>query len=296
MKKITLIIAGFLLLAFMTVRLPAQTAQVSQVANLNQQNTPVVSNNFQILQSGLNGVVGLFSQYFVNGYLSTKYGGTGTDSSNWTAGDLVYMSSTGVWSHKADTQNIQFFTSSGTFTAPNGTVRVYLTGCAGGGGGGGGNGSNAGGGGGAGGCIVDYPYPVTGGNNYTVTINSGGAGGASTSPGSTGGTSVFDALTILGGSGGASANTTNNAGGLGSSQDGSNSGAAGSVGIRTGNGGNSNTTQGGGGGSSLFGIGGAGTISGAGLNATGYGAGGGGGGDTGNSGGNGSNGIIIVQY
>lgn len=198
MKKITLIITGFLLLAFMTVRLPAQTAQVSQVADLNQQSTSVVNNNLQILQSGLNGTLALFSQYFTNGYLNTNAGGTGTDSSNWTSGDIVYMSSTGTWGHKLLNNNIVVFTSSGTFTVPSGVSIVYISIIGGGGNGGEGSLAAGGGGGGSGQAFIHIPYLVTAGNSYTVTIGMGG---------SPGGNSVFDLFTALGGTNGDNGNT-----------------------------------------------------------------------------------------
>lgn len=98
MKK--LLILGISIFLFMTVRLPAQNAQVTSVPNLNEQNTSVVNNNFQTIQTGINGVFGLFSQYFTGGILNTTAGGTGKDSHAWASGDVVYMSNAGVWSHE----------------------------------------------------------------------------------------------------------------------------------------------------------------------------------------------------
>lgn len=97
MKK--LIIPVILIFLFCTVRIHAQNAQINPVAGLNQQNTSVVNNNFQYVQTGINGIFGLLSQYFTGGILNTINGGTGQNSINWTAGDLVYMSATGVWNH-----------------------------------------------------------------------------------------------------------------------------------------------------------------------------------------------------
>ena len=100
MKSFVLSIFFILILIFFTVRLPAQTAQVSPVADLTSQNTSVVNNNIQILQTGINGVVGLLSQYFSNGVLNATNGGTGQNSSAWVSGDTVIMTNRGVWGHK----------------------------------------------------------------------------------------------------------------------------------------------------------------------------------------------------
>ncbi len=74
-----------------------QNAQVSPVAGLDQQNTSVVNNNFNQMQTQTNGIFGLFNKYFTNSILNTASGGTGKDSSNWTADNLIYTTSKGVW-------------------------------------------------------------------------------------------------------------------------------------------------------------------------------------------------------
>ena len=80
------------------------------------------------------------------------------------------------------THGSQFFASSGTFTVPAGITTVWVTASgAGGGGGGGGEGcmyyGGIGGAGGGGICVIGYQLNVTPLNNYTITINAGGAGG-----------------------------------------------------------------------------------------------------------------------
>ncbi len=200
----------------------------------------------------------------------------------------------------------QLFTSSGTFTAPVGITKVYLTMSAGGGGGGGaGSNSNSHAGGGASGqYVINYPYTVVAGNSYTVTIGALGAGGDATpSNGSNGGNTSFDALTLTGGNGGALASSSNGAGGtaltpastrIGGILGFSNPGQAGS------------TSGGGGGGFTLFGVGGNGGVT-AGdggtptSTAAAVNTGAGGGGAVGIGGGNvagsnGGSGICFVQY
>ncbi len=120
----------------------------------------------------------------------------------------------------------QLFTSSGTFTAPAGVTKVYITMIGGGAGGGGCNstGSNFAGGGGAGAYLFNLPFTVTPASNYTVTIGAGGAGGTNSgTDGSSGGTTSFDALSVLGGSGGvgSTSGTAGNggAGGVGTGYD-----------------------------------------------------------------------------
>lgn len=202
----------------------------------------------------------------------------------------------------------QLFTSSGTFTAPTGVTKVYITGIGGGGGGGGATSSNMGGGGGSGAYVINYPFTVTPGNNYTVTINDGGAGGVGASNGSAGGSSVFDSLTLAGGSGGVNGNgTTANggAGGVGISvftATTANSASSGGPGISGNPGARADEPNqyGGTGGASLFGT----TTGNSGRNTTGNAAtantGAGGGGCWSNSasqtGGAGAKGFLLVQY
>jgi hypothetical protein len=138
--------------------------------------------------------------------------------------------------------NIQVFTSSGTFTVPSGITRVDVLVVAGGGGGSG----SVSGGGGAGGLIWQENYTVSPGEDISVVVGAGGAGGATNSAGTNGENSVFGTLTAIGGGRGAGSGTVNaapgdggsggggaryvapffNSGGLGTSGQGNNGGNA----------------------------------------------------------------------
>ena len=104
---------------------------------------------------------------------------------------------------------VQTFTSSGTWTRPEGVdaVEIFLVG--GGGGGGGcssGSYSYAVAGGGGGGRVIDGKIvDVTGtavGSGIAVTIGTGGAGGAAGASGGDGSASSFGSITAVGGGGG----------------------------------------------------------------------------------------------
>ncbi len=190
----------------------------------------------------------------------------------------------GWYAQSTTTSGRELFTSSGTFTAPTGITKVYLTMCGGGGGGDEGSGAGAGGGGG-GASVIKYPYTVIGGNNYTVTIGAAGDGG--TSP-TAGGDTVFDSLTVKGG--GAASNGTGGTGGAGGYNAATTTGGTGK--IAGGNGATVSNPNTGGGGSSAFGVGG---DAGGGTGAVGTGFGSGGGGGTSN-GGAGSVGFVLIEY
>jgi len=194
---------------------------------------------------------------------------------------------------------IQIFTASGTFTAPADITKIYITMCGAGGGGGYSTLADWGSsGGGAGGCIIHYPYVVSPGNSYAVTIGAGGSGGtASVQTGGSGGSTSFDTISLPGGSGGQSSHNPGGAGG-GGLDGGEYLGIATS--IKGGNGGTSISGHGGAGGSTPLGRGAPGrAISNPqpGVNASAN-TGGGGGGATGygNKGGNGGSGICIIEW
>lgn len=114
-------------------------------------------------------------------------------------------------------QHSQTFTSSGTFTAPTGTISTTLfkfivTGGGGGGGTAGAGSSTPSTGGGGGGTAIYYATGLSAGTGYTVTVGAGGAGGAANSNGSAGGTSsvVIGGTTVqaTGGGGGTSAGSS----------------------------------------------------------------------------------------
>lgn len=194
---------------------------------------------------------------------------------------------------------IVIFTSSGTFVAPAGVTKVYLSMVGGGGGGGGSASANeGGGGGGGGGSIINYPFTVIPGNSYTVTIGAGGSGGdTSPSAGNNGSATSFDTVSVPGGSGGASSST--GSGGSGGGGLDATTITAGLGSIKGGNGGNDVSTQGGGaGGGTPFGAGAAtgGNASNGVAGTSNTGAGGSGGCSNSFSGGNGGSGICVVMY
>lgn len=194
-----------------------------------------------------------------------------------------------AWSLFSAASNIQIFTSNGTFVAPTGITKVYLSMIGGGGGGSPGDGGQ--GGGGAGGYVLNYPYTVVPGNSYNVVVGSGGAGGTGGGDlGDAGTASTFDATVTV--PGGGAGNPGVGGGGYDSSS------ATG--GLYSGKGGSGATlAQGMGGGGSPFGAGGNGSTTGPGSNAAANtGAGGGGTSKTGptETGGNGGSGIVIVMY
>lgn len=180
---------------------------------------------------------------------------------------------------------IEEFTASGTFTAPSGITRVYLS-MVGGGGGGqtGGSGSNGSGGGGAA-MVISFPFTVIPGNDYTVTIGAGGAAGASPAP--DGGTTSFDSLDAEGGGGGVNNVAGGGRGGFDAADTATTVGGL-------------STLKGGDGDDGQVGTGGGGTLFGRGANtqvaaAANTGAGGGGH-INGIGGGAGGSGLVIVMY
>jgi len=205
------------------------------------------------------------------------------------SGDLSITTSAGSVIHGK-----QMFTSSGTFTVPDGVTEVWVSMCGGGGGGGGGGGSynaisGAGGGGAA--AYLAKAVTVTSGESITITIGAAGSAGASGGSGGSGGTSSFGSrLSCAGGGGGGTGLSAS-----GTSSGGSAGGTGGSAGgcyyLGT-DGVPWGSFQGGG---SIFGAGGAGCgASIAGRPGSGYGAGGGGGASGG--GGAGTQGFVLVEW
>jgi hypothetical protein len=195
----------------------------------------------------------------------------------------------------------QLFTSSGTFVAPSGVTKIYLTMIGQGGNGGTGFSGGAavgGGGGGAGQYIYNMPYTVVPGNSYTITINST--------------STTFDSVSVVAGSagsaGGAASGGTGGAGGVSVPGTGGNASGAtgGTAGAQTkfagATGGNGAQTGGGAGAGSIFGPGGAGADDGnvgTAAPSTSYGAGGGGGAGgnpTGRAGGAGAAGAVLIMF
>lgn len=107
--------------------------------------------------------------------------------------------------------NKEYFTSSGTWTAPEGVTNILVIGAGGGGGGAGGNTDGAGGGGAS---IQSTVYvSVTPGNNYSITIGAGGTGSAGASFGNDGSDTIFGSnLAVFTGASGAGEALTQNPG------------------------------------------------------------------------------------
>lgn len=241
----------------------------------------------------------------VSGILPLANGGTGAALADpnadkilfWddSAGQITFLDAPITGTTLA---HYQYFSADGTFTAPSGVTRVYLTMLGGGGSGGSGSdGAGGGGGGGGGGSLVNFPYTVVAGNSYTVDVGAGGAA-VENGTGNPGSNTTFDTSVIaLAGAGGivGSGSRLGGAGGGGVNGSGS---VAGKKGIAGGNGGTGTAGgggAGGGGGSTLFGVGTAGgpTPSDAAANS----GGGGGASDSGSvRSGAGGSGFVIVAY
>lgn len=188
------------------------------------------------------------------------------------------------WDAPATNHGKQVFTSSGSFTVPEGITTVYVS-AAGGGGGGGASGAttgssgSGGGGGGAGQHCIYNAVSVTAGETYTITIGSGG------SSGNAGGTTSFSTLLTRAGGGAGGSGGSGTYGGVGGS--GYPNGGSGCWGFAGGTSGS--------GAASPFGGGGGGAVCGRSTTGgTGYYGGGGGGGYS--AGGAGGSGILIVEW
>lgn len=211
-----------------------------------------------------------------------------------TANNTSYLRGDQTWQVINMTNN-QVFYANGTFTAPSGISTIYLSGCAGGGGS---AGSNFGvtaatGGGGSGAGVSKFPYNVTAGNNYTVTVGTGGSAGSSGGgAGGSGTNTTFNSTFILR----FGAGSTVAAGGLGGSI--ASAATAGGIGVSA-SGIAASGSNGGAGGSSLFGNGGEGSASTGSAPTYGYcgGGGGAGSGDSASHGGAaGKDGILIIEW
>jgi hypothetical protein len=202
-----------------------------------------------------------------NGTANVNFVAPGTSGNLLTSDGTTWASTTPALS---GFNNLQVFTSSGTFTIPALVTKVKVTVV----GGGGGGASGSSGGGGGGGAAIRIVTGLTPAGTVTVTVGSGGA--AQTA----GGTSSFGAYaSATGGAGGTSGTNGYGAGGIGSS---------GSLNIGGGPG-----TGGFAGGVGLLGSGGSTILGGGGVgNAAGQAYGGGGG----SNGAAGAAGVVIVEY
>lgn len=215
--------------------------------------------------------------------LSIANGGTGADFSSGVSGKFFYFSSTGVLGQFAPTlfpQNIQVFTSSGTWTKPTNVAQVYVKVIGGGGAGGtNGGGVTGGAGGGGGGGYAEGLIAVTG--NVTVTIGATNSFAGAVTISATKGADGSAASGATAGDGGG--------GGLGSNGTINLTGQSGESGITI--------LVSGAGGNTVLGSGAQMVKSGsAGLNGLAYGGGGSGGAGDSQVGGTGNGGAVIVYY
>lgn len=126
--------------------------------------------------------------------------------------DGYYLKTQGIGANPAwvapPTNGVEYFTSSGTFTAPEGVTKVWVYVQGGGGGGGQNQDADGGAGGGGSGAFTytyRFPYPVTPLAEYAVIVGAGGTTGVDTNGGN-GGKSSFD--TVLYANGGTGGNQT----------------------------------------------------------------------------------------
>lgn len=293
---------------FFLLLIPNLLFAQEQIAGFEKKDLPVLNEELRKINTTLRNLISY--------PLAITSGGTGKTTAQ-TAIDALLPSQTGnsgkflttdatnaSWG-TVTTQRNQLFTSSGTFTAPTGVTKVYLTMSGGGGGGGGGKVLDLNGGGGGGGAayIIRTIYTVVAESNYTVTVGTGGAGGAGGNPGndgSTGNATVFDsAITCAGGIKGIGGTEgTGGAGGAAVSINGSGV-TAGNVLVNVGGtGGTYSSMTGGGGAGSPFGTGGV-NASGTSTSGSGYGSGGGGGSGVSaqaGNGGTGAAGFVLVEW
>lgn len=209
------------------------------------------------------------------------------------------MSNAEILADYPHTRGMVAYTSSGTFTVPNGITRIKCR-VWGAGGGGGGTGSGGGGAaGGAGGGYAEGWYAVTPGQALSVTVGLGGAAGNGTpAAGGPGGTSSIDSfISATGGGGGSPASggavaSVNGAVGSGSGGQLNLNGAPANAGINTG------SFPLGSAGGGAFGTSMVGAIAQGAGNGAGYpgGGGGGAGGTTYQNGAPGADGMVIIEW
>lgn len=238
--------------------------------------------------------------------LAVSSGAAALDDYEFDADVLNYYR----WTQTNLEDNVDVFTSSGTWNKPSGLVALKVTVVGSGGGGGGAAttsaGQCAGGNGGApGGIAVSVLDAASVASSVTVTVATGGAGNSGAS-GSSGAASSFGTHVVANGGSGGSAVAATSSTTLGNGT-GPGSASTGQI-LARGNAGNPvqlfptlSAARGGFGGGGPFGGGGRGTVNADGEAATGYGAGGGGAANnvsqgSARTGGAGSGGLVIVEH
>ena len=117
----------------------------------------------------------------------------------------VELVSLDTFMNNSPTPGSQTFTSTGTFTVPNGVTKLFCklwAGCGGGVGTGAGA-SSGGGSGGSGGFVCGWMMNVTPAQLITITVGAGGSSGSYAANGGTGGTTTVGSMSAYGGLGGA---------------------------------------------------------------------------------------------
>ena len=266
----------------------SQNTQRLQQVQLQLKPSPPANSGSQVTPPVDNGWIGLY-------VITVNYGQTQISSPSIA----VYPGAAFI-AFKLNTltpgfSRIATFTTSGSFTVPNGSTLLKVRLCGGGGGGGSGAPGLGGGGGGAGG-YVESVVSVQPGQVISAIVGSGGAGGVSGGGyAGTGGSSSFGpTINATGGSGGAPAASF----APGGSPGGGSGGAVNLAGGYGSDGNGGSVMFAGNGGSSLFGGGGRAASAGSAVQQNGAAPGSGGGAcyAVSGDGGNGAPGIAIVEF